>query len=331
MTLSGPQSPAEGGPPWEEISTEHFTIETNWDHDEAVRLAREFEAGLRIMMKLAFRGHTKPTTKIRVFALTHDEFGQFSVLTRGRGGWDEFEPVVYWGGGADWEALHELGHALSMSFVRDQPRWFAEGIAMYLQMIRYNERTGEAELGRCPPELRFVTRQDFMTLEQMWDWSPSERDTPREARQYATSWAIVHYLLDQRPDQFLAFERALVEHTAPRRAWKRIFPDLDSTGFKRAIDLYLAAFKCEMQKATIPPGSIAIARRPLRDADVLGLRAWLYISLRGAADRTPEEDERLARENVARAVAEDPLSFGLAWSTTCTSKLCPLRARSPSV
>ena len=76
--LKLPKSPAQGGPAWEEITTDHFTIETNWDDAEATKLARDFEVGHRVMTKLAFGGQARHGTRIRVFALSHEEFAEFS-------------------------------------------------------------------------------------------------------------------------------------------------------------------------------------------------------------------------------------------------------------
>jgi hypothetical protein len=49
-----PKSPAQGGSPWLQTDSEHFTVVSDLSPDEAAATARELEEGLDALTKVAF-------------------------------------------------------------------------------------------------------------------------------------------------------------------------------------------------------------------------------------------------------------------------------------
>jgi tetratricopeptide (TPR) repeat protein len=318
IARSFPKTPAAGGPAWQEMTTEHFVVDTDLEPAEARLMARQLENLRHVMADLVFGGEPAPAPRVRVLALRQDEYAHFGHVAAGNFiSWTLYQPILVTSPGGDWDTFaadvrkHELAHYVSNLYVdmRLQPRWFAEGTAAYLETIRYDEKTGAVEIGRHPTDYQYLEYMKPVTTEELWDWDKSTPYDDLRARLYATSWAVAHYLFDQRPTELLDYERALARGQDSRKAWTEIFPDLDSAGLTDTIKKYVHKRDFKVTRAKIPPVEVAAQTRPLSEADVLGLRAELYMALQSTSKRTPEETKRLARTMVEASFAQDPASF----------------------
>jgi hypothetical protein len=154
-----PKTPGAGGPPWQEITSEHFVIDTNLEPEVAKATARQLEGLRKAMIEVVFGREPPPSPPLRVLALRSDEYGHYgtksvgvfmsSVLS---------QPVLVTSPGGEWGSMqnnirvHELAHYVSSLYmnIRYQPRWFAEGFATYMETLRYDDKTGDVEIGRPP-------------------------------------------------------------------------------------------------------------------------------------------------------------------------------------
>jgi hypothetical protein len=315
---SFPKTPAAGGPAWQEITTEHFIIDTDLDPLEADATVHQLENLRKVMAEMVFGGEPPRGPRARVLALRREEYGHFdrvyvgtfvsSVL---------FQPMLITSPGGDWDTFsadirkHELAHYVSSLYVdiHLQPRWFAEGVADYLSTIRYDDRTGAVEIGHHPPEYQYLENLKQATSDELWAWDREEPYDALTARLYQTSWAALHYLFDQRPADILDYERALARGEDPRKSWSQIFPDLDGAGLDDAVRKYIHKRDYKITRATTPPAAVSAKSHPLAEPDVLAWRAALYMALQSKSKRTAEESKKLAVENVTASLHQSESSF----------------------
>jgi hypothetical protein len=315
---SFPKTPAQGGPAWSEITTEHFNVDTDLEPAQAEATVRQLENLRHVMTEVVFGGEPAASTRVRVLALRHDEYAHFGHVAAGNFlSWTLFQPLLVTSPGGDWETFaadvrkHELAHYVSSLYVdlRLQPRWFAEGIAAYLETIRYDDKSGAVEIGHHPVDYEYLDYMQPVTADQMWDWDDTKPHDNLRARLYASSWAAVHYLFDQRSAELLDYERALARGQDPKKAWAGIFPDLDDAGLPDAIKKYVHKRDFKITKATVPPVQVPMQTTMLSEADVLGLRAELYMALHESSRRTLDESKQLARTTVEASLAANAASF----------------------
>jgi len=315
---SFPKTPAAGGPAWQEITTEHFIIDTDLDAAQADAMVRQLENLRKVMAETVFGGEPPPRPRARVLALRVDEYRHFdrvyvgtfvsSVL---------FQPMLITSPGGDWDTFsadirkHELAHYVSSLYIDIglQPRWFAEGLADYLETIRYDDKTGAVEVGHHPPDYQYLENIKQATSDELWAWDREEPYDALTARLYQTSWAALHYLFDQRPADLLDYERALARGEDARKSWNRIFPDLEGVGLDDAIRKYVHKRDYKITKATVQPATANVKTRGLGEPDVLAWRATLYMALQKNSKRTPEESKTLAAENVTASLKQSESSF----------------------
>lgn len=131
--------------------------------------------------------------------------------------------------------LHELAHAvLSRYFVR-QSKWFAEGMAQYLETARWLDaetlRLGEPNLDayRSYRAIRSLSVADMVT------WTSMNEGELKVAGLYGLSWAFIHYARNQEPKlfgQFLAQVAQLGADPAFERSFGGRGDTLDKAIFK---------------------------------------------------------------------------------------------------
>jgi hypothetical protein len=270
------------------------------------------------MSEAVFGVAPRQADKVRVFALRSDEYGHFVHKAAGNFVSEAlFQPLLFTSPGGEWNTFsadvrkHELAHYVSTLYVpmQLQPRWFAEGLAGYLETIRYDAATGEVEIGHSPRDYQYLRYMKQATWDELWSWDPAETYESQEERLYETSWAILHYIFDQRHADLLEYEHALARGAAGRWAWEKIFPDLDERGLHEAVEKYLNRGDFKVTRAVVAPVSIGLTRHPLVEADVLGLRGAFYMITRRLSRRAPDESERLAKLSLAASFKADPASF----------------------
>ncbi|HEY3236084.1 MAG TPA: hypothetical protein VGJ84_15310 [Polyangiaceae bacterium] len=332
-------------------------VETDLGLDHAEELAQEVETAREIMIVLAFGRSPPAGPKIRIIAMPYWEFQHYNAAASGAfasRSW--FEPVIVLGDTRErastlgptsevpdplynpfsiYPIAHELGHALTDQFISEdrQPRWFAEGIATYLESAAVAP-SGKAYIGRPPEWMNGAPAYALVSIDELWawrdpalspqaraqgvylcGWSPLSPSDPRGVRNrlYLTAWATVRYLTDDRPADFEKFQAALSRGEEPKAAYSRIFPDLYGETFKRTIAGHLGRGLDNpysgVKTARFELRPARLQQRVMSNADVLGLRASLYMAFAGLGGRPAREDRRLAAESVTASLHQDPTSL----------------------
>jgi hypothetical protein len=313
-----PKTPESGGPAWQELTTDHFVIDSDLAPAEAGVVARQLENLRVVMAQTVFGGDPPKGPRTRVLALRQDEYHHFDRKNAGVFIASAlFQPLLVTSPGGDWDTFeadirkHELGHYVANLYVdaRLQPRWFAEGLADYVETLRYDEATGAVEVGHHPPDYQYLELTKQATFDELWAWDNEQPYDALTARLYQTSWAVVHYLFDQRQPDLIEYRHALARGDDARQAWRKIFPDLEGSELDDVVRKYIHKRDYKITKAVFPPVSVTPSARPLAEADVLAIRAMLYMALHPHSRRTPDESKRLALQNLTSSFEHEETNF----------------------
>lgn len=208
LTFAAP--PAEL-PGWKRIVTKEFELVTDLEPALAQRAASLISQSLTGLNAMFARAPVKGQLTVKVIAMADGldferRFGKrvggfaasnatsVTLLLYGPPDkWFEREEVTY--DGTQSVVNHELGHAVLRRYFPVQPRWFAEGMAEYLETFRWLDaetvRLGDPNLSayRTYRAIRSLSVKDLVA----WETMNTQRD--REvAGHYGLAWAFVHYL-----------------------------------------------------------------------------------------------------------------------------------------
>ncbi len=236
LVLAGAASPA-GGPrcsgsraTWRELETAHFVLSTDLEPDEADDLAEQLEVLLGAIRRGLFDAAPELPARLPVVAFARVEdfrvlapkpyegffarsaSGHAAVVLRG-----DFGRVTRAG-----IVAHELTHAVLALIVPRAPLWLAEGLATYMEAAGEGEDGETVRIGAPPPHRLAAARRDRAPLAGVLAATGQ-----LGAGQYATSWLLVHYLLAQHRERFLAYEGRLARGGDPAAAWRETFPEWD--------------------------------------------------------------------------------------------------------
>jgi tetratricopeptide (TPR) repeat protein len=315
-----------GGTTWREITTEHFRLLTQLPSREAHQYALALEqtrAGLLtawrgrldsggrldtiVVRDVAALGEFYPENLVGRFARTN-EAGTFAVMHG-----EAFEEYSQLGSVT---LAHELAHHLSHRAAGRQPRWFAEGLATYLETVQ-PQPDGTVLIGRPPgARLRNVRERGALSMDALWKWEDGASQGYME-RQYASAWLYVHFMLNRHAARFEAFQQGLARKEEPRSLWTRVFGDLEVEALRRAAEAYAKADEYPAFIEKMEGARPSFKERLLSDAEVHLARARIALSdgprslkrarteVRMAATLDPSNVEaRLLRAQLTEAPAE---------------------------
>jgi tetratricopeptide (TPR) repeat protein len=231
-----PKCPAEGGSPWAQVDSAHFTVVSDLPKEQAESMARDLEEGLDALTQIAFE-HTKKTVEhttvvdfqsdsdFHAFlpklvdgafyrSLPNDPEGPRFVIVHGpltRANRTTF--------------LHELTHDLIERNFGRTPPWLNEGWAEYYSTLRVE--ADRVIVGDALPHLNFTDERNYTWLRDRSGTDvlaipievvppPSELTSMaraafnrptlathpgvdedlRSAALYAGAWALVHMIVD---------------------------------------------------------------------------------------------------------------------------------------
>lgn len=337
-----PPLPSRGGPVWLEVKSEHVTLWTDASAERGRAIAREMERRrlviLGAMGQPASRGARVLVIAVRNRAeravyipLNYDGMAWGSSNLTGQPG------LLIAADDPNSERIvnHEMAHVTSFEMIANQPRWLAEGIASYFDMIDLFSDDTTVEVGRPRDDygqmLRRAPPLPAADLFECADYKCSDRLF------YATSWAVVSFLINERYDQFMSYLQRLnaLPHDGPARpwyeairessrerwrgrqaqAWHEAFPDLPPDRLTRELGEWLITGKLRLPhiQATLPPFSVS--ERTLGDAEVLAVRSWLRLHFTGdgaAARGDAEAALALDRTNVLARLIEAAFTHAIA-------------------
>src|SRR5262245_41317046 len=101
-----PKTPAHGGPAWQEITTDHFVVDTDLETADANAIRRQLENHRSGMTQLVFGGEPAKAPRMRVLALRQDEYAHFGHVASGNFvNWTLYQPILVTSPGGEWDTF----------------------------------------------------------------------------------------------------------------------------------------------------------------------------------------------------------------------------------
>lgn len=295
-----PPLPAQGGPPWLELTSEHFTLWTDTSAGRARELVSEMEHLRQVVIGASFRSVAREG-RILVIALRDEEelhayepdpvaavaFPPDSTVVH--------QPMILLAANnlrGD-EALvetHELTHAISFAMIPNQPPWFAEGLATFFATIHLDEDHGTVDLGR-PPEHRGqpLPMHHLIGLRTMFECKAL---SCLDAGFYATAWAVFTYLQNAHAVELSRFEQLLAANQDWQTAWNEAFPRLSPDTLEEELRGWLVSGSHTVLHFSVQLKDYPVTQRTLGEGEIHAIRGLL----------APRAEEALAEVQAANRV-----------------------------
>lgn len=280
-----PECATHAGTPWLELRSQHFVVRTNLPAEEARGTAVQLERA-RASVLAAFPNGGKDSPEpleTVIFAstaqlqdlsgdplldatLAHDWRGPL-LLTASTTALIESTQLRL--------TLHELAHHSSASALRRWPRWFEEGLAIYLETITIDSEKKLAVRGAAHQlKLGEVMRWGVLPVTSLWAWDV-EPDPLNGLEQHraASSWFWVHFLFNEQRGALDRFMRSLAEGEEPRSAWDAALGKVSPEEMAQAADAYIAKGQTRSQVMELAQLNTAFNERVMPDAEVHALLA----------------------------------------------------------
>lgn len=236
---------------WKEIKTDEFLLWTDLPDDQAQRAAQLLTESMKGLKALFGKAEPRSVVPLTVVAMSDGlEFERrFGRTTWGFAmGMGQTMAIFLYGPPDRWfvrrlntvEAndsvvQHELAHVVLYRYFQKQPRWFAEGMAQYLETFRWSADDA-VELGQVQLtayERYFKVRS--LAVADLPRWEGLNLPQAQTDGLYGLSWAFVTYVLNLEPQVFLQYMGALAEGDVSR-AWSSTFgtrtEELDKAVFR---------------------------------------------------------------------------------------------------
>ena len=310
-----------------QLESAHYVLLTELPEADARRTLGRLENVRGALIAGSWRGETLPAEKLHVLQLaTSARFHEFASAGMSA----LYQPVDLFGepmlvmtadreGAGDEILQHELAHAVHGSFLPRNPRWFFEGLACYLETLRYDPaadlyRVGEPNLDRL----------HFLGLHRETDYGRVLATSTREAvllsgqEGYAfqsASWLLVFYLANERAVDLDDYIRRRGRGEPAQTAFAAAFAGLDAEELSHRAEPYRQLLQqgvdggrpsaWRVREVRLPPWQGEVDARQTPAAEVEALRAELFFLSPGI----PRERAHLAEARTAldRALKLDPL------------------------
>lgn len=320
--------PTRGAPDWAEYTSKHFVVDTDARRDRAAALIEKLER-LRELELLAMVGEPVETAgRLRVLAFASesdfkDMAGEGVAGYYTRDGYARPTLVFSIAAlGASPETLaHELAHHLSFYLYPAQPRWFTEGLAIFVQTVALKAETPDSPIGShlrrvTPPATAGSVPEVFMRSVQspgaavpaaeLFAWSGRvSNDSP--GRFHLWSWLLYHWLWNERGRQLTELQKRLADGDAPDDAWVAAFPEFDPRDPRNLdrLDGELDTYRKKGRFAAFAIRAEADAR--FTEAAVSPAAAHLLaLERRRSWPEAAAERQAFVRAQLDEAVREDP-------------------------
>ncbi len=318
LWLTGCQATTAAGR-WQRITTEHFELTTDLAEEDADRASEMLEQTRTALLTAAWskEAGTRATARASVVVLA-SELGFEHYAGRRYTGFfaNVVRPTLFLSGPPErWEKRaypqddaptsvfrHELVHRLAAGIYGRQPRWFAEGLAQFLETIVISEDQATATIGR--PNMSAMRKYRSVRSIGVADalaWrSDAEMGETKVTGLYGLSWLMVHYLYNTEFELFSDFQRQLVKGVDPAVAWEKSFRGLRLDDLDKALYAYSRHGGFKELTVSLPPVHVVRQRTSFTAADVHAIHAQLA-AVGGRAELKKE-----AREEIEKALALEP-------------------------
>ncbi|MGZ6124417.1 MAG: tetratricopeptide repeat protein [Myxococcales bacterium] len=320
--------PAKGGPQWREYKSAHFLIDSDMSRFKVEALLKELETMRGLVLRGLFGQDVEVAGRIRVIALDSpgdfkDLVGNSNVGAYFKESWSGATMIVLPLDGLQVSGelvAHEVAHYLSKYQFPEQPEWFSEGLAEFLQTVAKREEQRQTEqwshivrggstlgggVGLVPTGFNRALGENDQPVasRELLDWRGGESSGDPN-RYHRSSWLLYHWLWNQRGKQFADYQKRLADGDDPAVAWKTVFPEYDPAkpSAFAALDLELVRYSKSARFAFYKVSSTP----NLRYTDVPLSSAEVHLLLLQARDARPESAGSLIRSELDEAIAEDP-------------------------
>jgi hypothetical protein len=305
-----PPCPGQGGPAWREVTGQHFVLHTDLRAGKASEALTDLENLRAAILNAAFpRAGRAPGGQIPVILVDDDDHWR-EYFPHNDGMFTEvlWQPLILMRAGTGFNpqqiVKHELVHHLSRFYLPKQPRWFAEGLATYFETLTYDVEAKEVTFGQTPQDqLRWVQAGGIMPLPRLIEGSDFVYKYMQDSF-YSSSWLLVHYLANQRPEEFSNYQRNLLtlDETS---AWQRAFGPDSLTALPQELTRYLQGGRYLVLTNNFHPPAVTPIARVDSDAEAHVQRALLhYVGSRTQPHEAPALGRALA--NVEEALRQEP-------------------------
>jgi len=198
---------------------------------------------------------------------------------------------------------HELAHLVSYYLFPRQHRWFAEGLAQFVESVAKVDSRGQRWAGGDPQSGWGAGSIKLTPAPALFSWGETWLDCGLcDHDPYVTSWVLYRFLWSDHSKEFAEFERRLSQGDSPNDAWGAAFPRWNrATGTLARLDGDLAYHQRHERgmKFTVKVGEVdrTFTSAVASSADLHMLLLPLKL----------ERTNRLLKENVERDVAEEAL------------------------
>jgi len=267
-----------GGSAFTRVESAHFAVYADRPVAEVEQKTRELENLLASFLAHGWETHGELPLRVNVVMLS--DAVQLRELTGEQVDGYMYTPLLF----EPWIVVpwpdrhhnleivsHELTHYLAFQVMPHQPLWFAEGLAGYFETALI--RGGEFVLGRVPISLlASITHEGLLGHAALFDDAADHTNT----RYYGSAWLLVHYLMSEHADAFVAYQTELARGLSHAQAWSIAFPTLPGPQLDRRLAAYLS--RSEYVNVSFPARSVDTPLRstPLRRADEEALWAILW-------------------------------------------------------
>jgi Flp pilus assembly protein TadD len=312
LLLAAVASAGESPTGWWEVQTPHVTLRSDLNAEDARRAALTVERDRGALLAAAWAGAKllQPEhIEVVVFEKRREFDRYFPLSVAGLFTFRQYPPTAFLSGPPEkWEehftlrdgvgfvtnldetssvVKHELTHYLAAFIYRRQPKWFSEGLAQYLETLRFSEDGKTATLGEINvPAMRYYrSYRGKPSAEAVLGWGGKNgaKGESDMAGLYGVSWLLVHWLNNVHPQEFARFQALLVKGIDPDKAWKAVFPNLSTRELDTSLEQYASNGDYHVFVLPIPPGEELVSVQPMTSANVHATRA--AAALAGAATR----------------------------------------------
>jgi hypothetical protein len=300
-----PALPSHDGPAWSEVKSQHFTLWTDAPLPRGRELVQKMERYRQVVMRVMNNAPSSATSFV-IGLRDAQEVAAFLPKRFAAMAWRSSElipqPGILVAVDADEDAnhllAHELTHVICFEIFPHLPAWLSEGIASFFEMVELAPETRDVHIGR-PRTDHAASLLSAGPLPSATLFACSEGEECMNGAFYATSWAMVSFLINTHTRQFISYLRHLQQVPVDLQAalWNDEFPELQPD----EIDPLLAQWLKYGHSATpvfrVTTLELPIFDRALGDGDPLAARSLLHFVV--------AHDPIAARVEVDAALARD--------------------------
>jgi tetratricopeptide (TPR) repeat protein len=310
-------SAAEPKSGWTEVKTAHVTVKTDLSLDGAREAALLAEQTRAAVLAAAWPGTRLTQDRIELIVFSnHQDFERyFGDLVLDKVVLGNYPPTVFlFGAPGRWERRSALESDSTTSVLRQalvqhlatfiyrrQPRWFAMGLAEFLETLRISEDGKTVTFGA----LNILAKLDYATHRTVgvadalaWGVTFNPTDEGNLAALNGLSWLMVYWMFNAQSAEFVRFQKLLITGLDPARAFKVVFPTLTPAALDQELNHFAQYGKTGVATLPLPEATYTVDHeRPVSTAEVHAMRAEAAL-----AGNLPKE----AQAELSAALSDDP-------------------------